>query len=87
LLAHRYVNYVVDNSTADVTDNHYFLYKQDIARMKALGIKAYSFTLAWSRIFPFGKGAVNEAGVKHYDDVIAELVRAGIKPVITLTHW
>ena len=30
---------------------------------------------------------MNEAGVAHYDDVIAELVKNGIKPAVTLFHW
>ncbi len=39
------------------------------------------------RFFPFGSGPVNEQGVKHYDDVIATIIAAGIKPVVTLFHW
>lgn len=44
-------------------------------------------SIAWSRIFPFGRGYVNEQGLRHYDDVIQRLVDAGIKPVIALYHW
>jgi beta-glucosidase/6-phospho-beta-glucosidase/beta-galactosidase len=39
------------------------------------------------RFFPFGSGPVNEAGVKHYDDLISTMLAAGIKPVVTLFHW
>ncbi|KAF2140338.1 glycoside hydrolase family 1 protein [Aplosporella prunicola CBS 121167] len=87
LLSHRYTNFVSDNTTGDVLASHYWLYKQDIARLKGLGVPAFSPSFSWPRIFPFGKGPVNEAGVKHYDDVIAELVNAGIEPAITLFHW
>lgn len=87
LLAHRVPNWVADNTTADVGALHYFLYKQDIARMTALGIKYFSPSISWPRIFPFGKGPVNQAGVDHYDDVIRTLVENGITPVITLFHW
>jgi len=38
LLSHRVPNYVSDNSTGDVVASHYWLYKQDFARLKALGI-------------------------------------------------
>lgn len=38
LLAHRVPNQVPDNSTGDVVASHYWLYKQDLARLKALGI-------------------------------------------------
>ncbi|KAK4543951.1 hypothetical protein LTR36_004725 [Oleoguttula mirabilis] len=86
-MPHRQVGTTADNTTGDVTSNYYYLYKQDLARLKALGIPYNSQSIAWARIFPFGKGPVNEEGVAHYDDVIAEHVRLGIKPVITLFHW
>ncbi|GAB7351092.1 hypothetical protein MBLNU459_g1559t3 [Dothideomycetes sp. NU459] len=87
LLSHRVPNEVADNTTADVVAEHYYLYKQDFARIKALGIPAFSPSISWPRIFPFGKGPVNEQGLQHYDDVIAELVKNGIQPAVTLFHW
>lgn len=87
LLSHRVPNFVVDNSTADVVASHYYLYKQDFARLKALGFKAHSLSFSWPRFFPFGKGPLSEEGVRHYDDVIAELVKNGISPSVTLFHW
>jgi beta-glucosidase len=86
-LSHRVPNHVADNTTGDVVGSHYWLYKQDYARLKNLGIPRFSPSISWPRIFPFGKGPVNEAGVKHYDDVIAELHANGIKPSVTLFHW
>lgn len=86
-LSHRAQNYVVNNYTADVTDNNYYLYKQDIARIAALGVKTYSFTLSWSRILPFGRGPVNQDAVAHYSDVIDTCLEYGIIPQVTLYHW
>lgn len=65
------------------------MYKVDIARMKGLGVPAFSPSFAWPRFFPTGKAkdGVNEEAVKHYDDVLNELLSKGIKPVITLFHW
>ena len=76
-----------DNTTGDIAAEHYYLYKQDFARLKALGVPAFSISIAWPRIFPFGKGPVNEEGVKHYDDVIASMLEAGLVPAVTLFHW
>ncbi|KAF2154670.1 glycoside hydrolase family 1 protein [Myriangium duriaei CBS 260.36] len=87
LLSHRAPNFVADNTTGDVTASHYYLYKQDFARLKALGIPSFSPSISWSRIFPFGKGPINEAGVAHYDDVIQELVSNGIRIAVTLLHF
>jgi len=86
-MPHRQIGTTADNTTGDVTSNYYYLYKQDLARLKALGIPYNSQSIAWARIFPFGKGPINEEGLAHYDDVIAEHVKLGIKPVITLFHW
>ena len=87
LLSHRVKGYVADGTTADIADLHYYLYPQDIARLKAFNIPYFSLSISWSRVFPFGRGYVNEQALLHYDDVIQRLVDAGIKPVITLFHW
>ncbi|KAL1632565.1 hypothetical protein SLS56_003464 [Neofusicoccum ribis] len=87
LLSHRVPNFVADNTTGDVVASHYWLYKQDVARLKGLGIPAFSPSISWPRLFPFGKGPVNAQGVAHYDSVIQEMVDNGIKPEVTLFHW
>ncbi|KAH0029444.1 glycoside hydrolase, partial [Aureobasidium melanogenum] len=84
---HRVPNFVSDNSTGDITDNNYYMYKQDIARLAAIGINAYSFSIAWTRLFPFGTGPVNELGVAHYNDVINTCIQFNITPMATLYHW
>ncbi|KAL1586550.1 hypothetical protein WHR41_05190 [Cladosporium halotolerans] len=86
-LSHRVVNQVADNTTGDVVGSHYFLYKQDIARLKGLGVPAFSFSISWPRIFPFGKGPINEEAVQHYDDVMAELAQQELKIAPVLFHW
>ena len=65
----------------------YHRYKEDIALMKQMEIKAYRFSLSWPRILPEGVGKVNEEGVKFYKDVIDELTNNGIEPYITMYHW
>ncbi|KYG40848.1 glycoside hydrolase family 1 protein [Acidomyces richmondensis BFW] len=87
LLSHRVPNWVADGLTGDITDLEYYLYPQDILRLQSFGIPYFYMSIAWSRIFPFGRGYVNEQGLRHYDDVIQRLVDAGIKPVIALYHW
>ena len=46
--------------------DHYHRYKQDVALMKAMGVKAYRFSASWPRIFPDGTGAVNDKGLDFY---------------------
>ncbi|KAK3705464.1 hypothetical protein LTR37_013281 [Vermiconidia calcicola] len=87
VLAHRVTGFVTDSSTADVTNNNYYMYKDDIARIAALGVKTYSFSLSWSRIFPFGRGAVNEVAIAHYNDIIDTCIQHDVIPMVTLYHW
>ncbi|RDW95084.1 hypothetical protein BP5796_00847 [Coleophoma crateriformis] len=87
LIAHRDYGAVSDNSTGDIVASHYWLYKQDFSRLANLGVPYYSPSFSWPRFFPFGNGPVNQEGVDHYDDVVASMVAAGIKPAITLFHW
>lgn len=74
-------------TNGDVAVDHYHRYKEDVALMAEMGLKAYRFSIAWARIYPEGSGAVNEAGLKFYDDLIDELIKNSIEPVITLYHW
>lgn len=55
--------------------------------MKELGLKAYRFSVDWTRIMPEGKGKVNEEGVAFYNALIDELVANDIEPYLTLFHW
>lgn len=73
--------------TGDTACDHYHRYREDVAMMKEMGIKAYRFSVDWSRVLPEGKGRVNEAGVAFYSNLIDALLEAGIEPYITLYHW
>jgi beta-glucosidase len=76
-----------DGATADIVDDHYHLYKEDVALMKALGVKAYRFSIAWPRLFPEGRGTPNPKGLAFYQRLIDELLANGIEPYATLYHW
>lgn len=78
---------VYNNDHGDVACDYYHRYKEDIQLMKSMGMKAYRFSIAWSRILPDGVGRINEEGIQFYQNVIDELKAAGIEPYITLYHW
>lgn len=79
--------FVYEGHTGKVACDHYHRYKEDVAILKKLGIKAYRFSISWPRIFPDGTGKVNEAGLAFYDNLINELIANDIEPYITLYHW
>ncbi|MFD2211449.1 glycoside hydrolase family 1 protein [Virgibacillus halophilus] len=74
-------------TSGDVAVDHYHRYKEDVALMKEMGLKAYRFSIAWSRIFPHGKGEMNEKGLQFYEALIDELLYHEIEPIVTLYHW
>ncbi len=76
-----------NGDTGDVADDHYHRYKEDIALMKALGLKTYRFSVAWSRVFPQGTGTPNPKGLDFYNRMLDELLAANIQPFCTLFHW
>ncbi len=76
-----------DGSTPAVACDHYHRWKEDVALMRGLGLGAYRFSIAWPRVIPAGRGAVNAAGLDFYDRLVDELLGAGIRPFVTLYHW
>jgi len=78
---------VFDGNTGDVACDHYHRYKEDVALMKALGVKSYRFSVSWTRVLPEGTGTPNPKGFDFYNRLLDELVKAGIHPLCTLFHW
>lgn len=75
--------YADDSICAD----HYHRYKEDVALMAKCGFSSYRFSISWSRIIPHSDGKVNPEGIAFYNDLINELVKNGITPIITLYHY
>lgn len=66
----------------------YHRYKEDIALFAEMGLKCLRTSIAWARIFPMGdEDEPNEEGLAFYDRVFDELLKHGIEPVITLSHF
>ncbi|HEX6834815.1 MAG TPA: GH1 family beta-glucosidase [Rudaea sp.] len=78
---------MVNGDTGDVACDHYNRMESDVALMRELGMKAYRFSVAWSRVLPEGKGRVNAAGLGFYDRLVDRLLENGIEPLVTLFHW
>jgi beta-glucosidase len=78
---------ILDHSNADHANDHYHRYKEDVQLIKALGAKAYRFSIAWPRVFPEGMGTPNPKGLDFYNRLLDELLANGIEPFATLYHW
>lgn len=56
--------------------------------MKELGANSFRFSISWSRIFPTGEEeAPNEAGLQFYENILTELERLQMEPIVTLSHF
>ena len=78
---------ITDGTDGAVACDHYHRFPDDIALMKRLNHNAYRFSIAWPRVVPTGRGAVNTAGLDFYDRLVDALLEAGIQPFPTLYHW
>lgn len=78
---------IADGQTGDVADDHYRRFRQDVAIMADLGVNAYRFSIAWSRIQPDGTGPANPKGVSFYRALCEALLERDITPYVTLYHW
>lgn len=76
-----------NGDTGDVACDHYRRFAGDVDIMRDLGLTAYRFSLAWSRILPEGRGRVNRAGLAFYERLVDLLLERGIQPCATLYHW
>lgn len=65
----------------------YHRYQEDIALVKTLGFKVFRFSIAWARIFPLGRGQINQDGIRFYHNVIDECLKLDLIPMVTLYHW
>jgi len=78
---------VQDGDRGGIACDFYHRYRDDVKLMKSMSLNAYRFSIAWSRIFPQGKGQVNQRGLDFYERVVDELLDSGIEPFVTLYHW
>jgi beta-glucosidase len=78
---------VRNGESGAIACDFYNRYREDVALMRELGLKAFRFSVSWPRILPEGVGRVNEAGLDFYDRLVDELLSAGITPFVTLYHW
>lgn len=78
---------ILNQDSGDAACDHYTRMEEDVKMMKELGLKAYRFSISWTRILPDGTGEVNEKGIAFYRRLVKLLKENGITPYCTLFHW
>lgn len=70
-----------------VASDHYHHVEEDIGLLGEMGLKAYRFSIAWTRIIPDGDGEVNKEGVAFYHKLIDACHKNNIEPIVTMYHF
>ena len=86
----KYTDGVIEGEyyPSHIAADFYHNYKEDIKMFAEMGYQCFRTSISWSRIYPNGDDELpNEAGLQFYDDIFDELLKYGIEPVITLTHY
>ena len=78
---------VRNGDSGEIACDFYHRYPEDIALMRELGLDVFRFSIAWPRVLPHGRGAINEAGLDFYDRLVDELLAHELEPFVTLFHW
>ncbi|HAQ0819194.1 TPA: glycoside hydrolase family 1 protein [Enterococcus faecium] len=71
----------------EVASDFYHHYKEDIQLFKELGLKAFRFSIAWTRIMDIENNKTNQKGISFYHQVIDECLNQGIEPIVTMYHF
>jgi beta-glucosidase len=78
---------IKNGDTGDRACDSYHRLRDDVALLRAMQLGSYRFSIAWPRIQPEGRGAVNAKGVDYYRRLADALLEAGVRPFATLYHW
>jgi len=78
---------VAGGANGDVACDHYRRSAEDVELLRRLGLSAYRFSIAWSRVLPTGRGRPCRAGLDFYARLVDRLLDRDIRPCVTLYHW
>jgi beta-glucosidase len=76
-----------NGENGDIACDSYHRWREDISLMQAMNLNSYRFSISWPRIQPSGSGAANPKGIDYYSQLVDALLKAQLRPLVTLYHW
>ncbi|CAD0205437.1 unnamed protein product [Chrysodeixis includens] len=87
-ITHLHPSFVQNSHNADIAADSYHNYKRDVEMLREMSLDTYRFSISWPRILPTGMpNDINPAGIAYYNNLINELLKYNITPMVTLYHW
>eukprot|EP01080_Neovahlkampfia_damariscottae_P006426 gene6426-10434_t len=80
-------NRIENDDYSGLACDHYNNYKEDIQLMKDFNLNSYRFSIEWSRIQPENGDSFIDEEMDHYIELIKELLKNNIEPIITFHHF
>ncbi|KAG6945884.1 hypothetical protein JG688_00016324 [Phytophthora aleatoria] len=80
-----------DLQCADVADDFFHRYSEDVQRMSDMGLSSFRFSISWSRVMHWDaenrKMVPNPQGVAFYHALLDDLQAKGLQAIVTLYHF
>lgn len=77
---------IKNGDTTDIAIDHWNRFAEDFQIAKNLGLQTLRTSVAWEKIEP-QPGQFNSEVIRHYRDVLKEMHKHGIKPMIAFHHF
>ncbi|MFI5275049.1 MAG: GH1 family beta-glucosidase, partial [Ktedonobacterales bacterium] len=78
---------ILDGTTGETACDHHARWREDLNLLADLHANAYRCSVAWTRLFPTGRGKLNPLGMDFYEQLVDGLLTRNIAPFVTLYHW
>lgn len=77
-----------DRVGPNVASNFYNSYKEDLKKLKEIGLNSLRTSIQWTRLIKdLETGEPDEDAIRFYNDVIDETIKNGMIPVMNLHHF